>query len=246
MKENVQQVVKPYDPSDSKKKQVTTMFDGIAPYYDYLNRFLSLGVDIWWRKTAISKLKSYNNDSILDIATGTADLALEANKQLNPTIITGLDISENMLSIGRKKIAKVNLTNKITLVSGDSENLQFDTESYNTVMAAFGVRNFENLEKGLSEMYRVTKQGGHLMVLEFSRPTSFPIKQIFNAYFKYVLPVIGKLKSKDPKAYKYLYESVQAFPDYENFASILKNIGYKEVTFKPLSFGICTIYLATK
>lgn len=246
MKENAHEAVKPYDPSDSKKKQVTNMFDGIAPYYDYLNRFLSLGVDIWWRKKAIGKLKAFNNDQILDIATGTADLALEANKQLKPSKIIGLDISENMLSIGRKKISKVNLDDKITLVGGDSENLQFEDLSFNTVMAAFGVRNFENLEKGLTEMYRVTKNDGQLMILEFSRPTTFPIKNIFNSYFKYILPVIGKIKSKDPKAYQYLYESVQAFPDYDNFASILKNIGYKEVTFKPLSFGICTIYLARK
>lgn len=246
MAKNSYSEVKPYDPSESKKEQVTSMFDKIAPYYDYLNRFLSLGIDIWWRKKAIRQLKGMTNTKILDIATGTADLALEANKQLNPQSVTGLDISENMLKIGRKKISKVKLDDKINLICGDSENLPFDNGAFNTVMAAFGVRNFENLEAGLKEMHRVTAPNGQMMILEFSKPKTFPIKNIFNAYFKYLLPVIGKIKSKDPKAYQYLYESVQAFPDYDNFASILKNIGFSSVEFKPLSFGICTIYLAKK
>ena len=205
-----------------------------------------MGIDIWWRKKAILQLRGLNNTKILDIATGTADLALEANKQLNPNSIIGLDISEKMLEFGRKKIHKVNLDDKIQLICGDSENLPFEEGTFNTVMAAFGVRNFENLEAGLKEMYRVTSPNGQMMILEFSKPRTFPIKNIFNAYFKYVLPVIGKIKSKEPKAYEYLYKSVQAFPDYDNFASILKNIGFSSVEYKPLSFGICTIYLAKK
>jgi demethylmenaquinone methyltransferase/2-methoxy-6-polyprenyl-1,4-benzoquinol methylase len=238
--------VKPYNPTDSKKDQVTTMFDKIAPYYDYLNRFLSLGIDITWRKKAIKLLKPFDNSQMLDIATGTGDLAIEAVKQLDVDHIVGLDISGGMLDIGRKKIDKKDLSEKISMTVGDSENLPFEEGRFNTVMAAFGVRNFENLEKGLAEMYRVLKSGGKIMILEFSRPTKFPIKNIFNTYFKYLLPVIGKIKSKDPKAYKYLYESVQAFPDYDNFASILNKIGFNNVEYKPLTFGICTIYLATK
>lgn len=246
MNEPTRSTVKPYNPTDSKKEQVTSMFDKIAPYYDYLNRFLSLGIDTTWRKKAIKLLKPYDNNQMLDIATGTGDLALEAVRQLDVDHVVGLDISEGMLEIGRKKISKKKLSDKISMVNGDSENLHFEDEKFNTVMAAFGVRNFENLEKGLKEMFRVIKPGGHLMILEFSKPTKFPIKNIFNTYFKYFLPVIGKIKSKDPKAYKYLYESVQAFPDYDNFASILNKIGFNNVEYKPLTFGICTIYLATK
>jgi demethylmenaquinone methyltransferase/2-methoxy-6-polyprenyl-1,4-benzoquinol methylase len=246
MKNQASTEVKPYNPSESKKEQVTSMFDKIAPYYDYLNRFLSLGIDIIWRKKAIKVLSKFDNKLILDIATGTGDLAIEAVNKLNVDKVIGLDISEGMLEIGRKKISKKKLSSKIEMVVGDSEALQFNDNHFNTVMAAFGVRNFENLEKGLGEMFRVTKPGGQMMILEFSKPKTFPIKNIFNAYFKYLLPVIGKLKSKDPKAYKYLYESVQAFPDYDNFALILKNIGFTDVTYKPLTFGICTIYLAKK
>ncbi len=246
MNSNTHDNVKPYDPGDSKKSQVTSMFDKIAPFYDYLNRFLSLGIDVWWRKRAISTLKKVENQTILDIATGTADLAIEAHKQLKPKSIVGLDISEKMLEIGRKKVLKKNLNDRIELISGDSENLPFSNDQFHTITAAFGVRNFENLEKGLGEMYRVMQPNGELMILEFSRPTTFPIKNIFNIYFKYLLPVIGKIKSKDPKAYKYLYESVQAFPDYDNFAQILKKIGFSNIQYKPLSFGICTIYSAKK
>ena len=182
----------------------------------------------------------------LDIATGTADLAIMANKIWTPEKIVGLDISKEMLKVGQKKIDKKNLSSVITLEQGDSENLRFEDESFDSIMAAFGVRNFENLKKGLFEMNRVLEKGGTCMILEFSRPTVFPLKQIFNIYFKYILPVIGKLTSKDPKAYEYLYESVQVFPDYDNFASILKKTGFVDVTYKPLSFGICTIYLAKK
>jgi len=239
--------VTPYSSKDEgKKKQVTSMFDKIAPYYDFLNRLLSLRIDVLWRKKALSMLKKSDPKSILDIATGTADLSIMACKHLNPERITGLDISAEMLRVGDQKIKKKNLDHIITLEHGDSENLPYEDGEYDAVMAAFGVRNFENLEKGLSEMNRVLKNGGSCMILEFSRPTVFPLKQIFNAYFKYVLPVIGKLTSKDPKAYQYLYESVQVFPDYDNFARILKNTGFTSVEYKPLSFGICTVYLAKK
>lgn len=239
--------VTPYEEKESSKKsQVTKMFDGIAPFYDLLNRALSLGIDTIWRTKAIKTLQKNHPQSILDIATGTADLAIEAAQIIKPKSIIGMDISKEMLRIGNKKIAKKKLSHVITLEHGDSESLRYDTEQFDAVMAAFGVRNFENLNKGLEEMGRVLKKGGQCMILEFSKPKIFPLKQLFNIYFKHILPVIGKIKSKDPKAYKYLYESVQAFPDYEKFATILKNAGFSDVTWTPLSFGICTIYLAKK
>jgi demethylmenaquinone methyltransferase / 2-methoxy-6-polyprenyl-1,4-benzoquinol methylase len=243
---NVNPQVTPYGGETSKKGQVTSMFDKIAPYYDQLNRILSLGIDVWWRRKAISLLRSKPADKILDIATGTCDLALEAARVLKPVHITGLDISPKMLEIGQQKLVKAGLVSTITLEVGDSENLRYADNTYDIVMAAFGVRNFENLEAGLTEMYRVMKEDGTMMVLEFSKPRVFPLKQCFNAYFKYLLPVIGRIKSKDPKAYQYLYESVQAFPDYDKFTDILTKIGFKESSYKPLSGGICTIYLARK
>lgn len=239
--------VTPYgEESGSKKGQVTTMFDRIAPFYDKLNRILSLGIDILWRRSAVNILKASNPSKILDIATGTADLAIEMAEKLNPKQIIGLDISANMLKVGDEKIIKANLNNVISLEVGDSENLRFESDSFDAVTAAFGVRNFENLEAGLAEMYRVMQPGGSLMVLEFSKPRIFPLKQGFNAYFKYILPVIGRIQSKDPKAYQYLYESVQVFPDYENFTAILDRLGFKNSNYKPLSGGICTIYTAKK
>jgi demethylmenaquinone methyltransferase/2-methoxy-6-polyprenyl-1,4-benzoquinol methylase len=239
--------VTPYADKDvSKKGQVTSMFDKIAPYYDNLNRVLSLGIDVLWRKKAIKLLQKESPKSILDIATGTADLAIEAAKVIRPDRIVGMDISANMLKIGDEKIIKKGLDKIISLEIGDSENLKYDTGSFDAVMAAFGVRNFENLEKGLAEMHRVLRPGGTIMVLEFSKPRHFPLKQLFNTYFKYILPVIGKVRSKDEKAYKYLYESVQVFPDYEDFTSILSKLGFTQTSYKVLSAGICTIYLAKK
>ncbi|MBK8518625.1 MAG: bifunctional demethylmenaquinone methyltransferase/2-methoxy-6-polyprenyl-1,4-benzoquinol methylase UbiE [Saprospiraceae bacterium] len=239
--------VTPYSDTDvSKKGQVTRMFDKIAPYYDNLNRILSFGIDILWRRKAIKMLAKENPLTILDIATGTGDLAIEAARVIKPIKITGMDISANMLKIGNEKIVKKGLTDVINMEIGDSENLKYETASYDAVMAAFGVRNFENLEKGLSEMFRVLKPGGTLLVLEFSKPRYFPLKQLFNLYFKNILPVIGKLRSKDDKAYKYLYESVQVFPDYHSFTDILIKLGYSKANFKVLSAGICCIYFAKK
>ena len=240
-------VVTPYgDQETGKKGQVTKMFDRIAPYYDLLNRVLSAGIDTLWRKKAISMLAAQKPGVILDIATGTADLAIEAARTLRPKKITGLDISPNMLRIGEEKIRKKGLGDIISLEVGDSENLRFETGSFDAVTAAFGVRNFENLLKGLTEMNRVLKPGGSVVVLEFSKPRVFPVKQLFNIYFKNILPVIGRLKSRDKNAYTYLYESVQAFPDYENFSDILVKAGFKNPEYKVLSFGICCIYLAKK
>ena len=222
------------------------MFDGIAPYYDFLNHFLSLGVDVYWRKKTIATLSKFQYQSVLDVATGTTDLALEAHKQWKSPHIIGLDISQEMLRLGEKKLAKRGLSETIKLIHGDSEQLPFQEAEFDVTMSAFGVRNFENLEKGLAEMHRVLKPGGKILVLEFSKPYLFPLKQIFGLYFKYILPLIGKLKSKDPKAYAYLYESVQAFPDYERFAQVLQHVGFKDTTYSSLTGGICTVYTGTK
>lgn len=236
--------VKPYSEKNDKKVQVTKMFDNIAPYYDFLNRFLSLGIDTIWRKKAINQLKSHNPQMILDVATGTADVAIEMSKRLSPTKIVGLDISKEMLEVGKKKINKRNLQNVIELEEGDSENLPFKDNTFDAITVAFGVRNFENLEQGLQEMKRVLKPNGRLVILEFSKPTIFPFKQLFNFYFAYILPFIGKFTSKDPRAYKYLYESVQAFPDGSKFVEVLKKTGFKSNQCIPLSLGICSIYVA--
>ena len=238
--------VKPYSESGSKKVQIEAMFDNIAPNYDLLNRVLTLGIDTRWRAKAIKELKVHNPKSILDVATGTGDFALEAYKRLSPDKIVGIDISHEMLELGRKKVAKKGLDDKIELIKADSENLPFNDSSFDAVTASFGVRNFENLEAGILENYRVLKPGGRIVILEFTKPRSFPFKQLFNIYFRYVLPVIGKVKSKDPAAYKYLYESVQAFPDYDAFLKVMKNVGFKSCSWTSLSFGICAIYQGEK
>ena len=238
--------VKPYNEAQDKKEQVSKMFNKIAPYYDFLNRLLSLGIDVQWRKKAIGQLAGSQPKIILDVATGTADLALESAKRLSPEKVIGVDISTEMLDIGRSKVKKRGLSTIIELREGDSENLPFEDNTFDAITVAFGVRNFENLEKGLSEMRRVLKDGGKLIVLEFSKPTLFPFKQVFQFYFKYMLPLVGKLTSKDPRAYKYLYESVQAFPDGERFMNILAKTGYKSNQCKPLTLGICSIYSGEK
>jgi demethylmenaquinone methyltransferase/2-methoxy-6-polyprenyl-1,4-benzoquinol methylase len=228
-----------------KKEQVATMFDNISRRYDLLNHLLSLGIDVQWRKKAVKQLRELRPKTILDIATGTGDFAIEA-LSLRPRQIIGVDISEGMLEMGREKMHRKGLSHIIDLRLGDSENLTFADNSFDAVIVAFGVRNFENLEKGLSEILRVLRPGGKLVVLEFSKPAAFPFKQIYYSYFKYVLPVIGRLISKDKSAYQYLPESVQAFPDGRDFLNILQTQGYNETTCIPLTFGISTIYTAKK
>jgi demethylmenaquinone methyltransferase / 2-methoxy-6-polyprenyl-1,4-benzoquinol methylase len=229
----------------SKKEQVARMFDNISHNYDFLNHFLSLGIDKGWRRTAINILKPLQPKQILDVATGTGDFAIMA-LSINPDKVTGVDISEGMLEMGKKKIEKRCLTEKITLLTGDSENLPFEENKFDAVTVAFGVRNFENLEKGLSEIFRVVKPGGMVVVLEFSRPRKFPFRQLYNFYFKIVLPKIGRLISKDKVAYTYLPESVEVFPDGQDFLGILKTIGFKDTACKTLTFGISSIYTARK
>lgn len=228
-----------------KKKQVALMFDNISPRYDLLNHMLSFGIDRIWRRKAINLLISHHPKQILDIATGTGDFALQALK-LNPEKVTGIDISEGMIKQGRQKIKKRNLNDKIELLLGDSENLAFEDNKFSAVIVAFGVRNFENLSKGLSEMYRVLNKNGKVVILEFSKPSKFPFKQVYNLYFKYVLPIIGKMVSRDHSAYTYLPESVQVFPEGNDFLTILSNVGFKEVRCIPLTFGISSIYTGTK
>ncbi len=228
-----------------KKKQVALMFDNISPRYDLLNHMLSFGIDRIWRRKAINLLISHHPKQILDIATGTGDFALQALK-LNPEKVTGIDISEGMIKQGRQKIKKRNLNDKIELLLGDSENLAFEDNKFSAVIVAFGVRNFENLSKGLSEMYRVLNKNGKVVILEFSKPSKFPFKQVYNLYFKYILPIIGKMVSRDHSAYTYLPESVQVFPEGNDFLTILSNVGFKEVRCIPLTFGISSIYTGTK
>ena len=238
--------VKPYKSSDgSKKEQVAQMFDNISHRYDFLNHFLSLGIDKIWRKKTIKILKEGQPKEILDIATGTADFAIEAMR-LNPDNVIGIDISNGMLEKGRLKINKKSLDKTIELKYGDSENLPFENDSFDAITVGFGVRNFENLNKGLSEIKRVLRQNGQLAILEFSKPKNFPVKQGFNFYSKYMLPFIGRVFSKDKSAYTYLPESVAAFPEGEDFKNILKDIGFTEIKLKRLSGGIATIYSAIK
>jgi demethylmenaquinone methyltransferase/2-methoxy-6-polyprenyl-1,4-benzoquinol methylase len=237
--------VKPYNEAGSKKQQVAEMFDNISERYDLLNHLLSLSIDKGWRRKVVRMASEGKPKLILDVATGTADLAI-ALKKAHPEKITGIDISAGMLSVGRTKIAKKKLSSLITLEQADSEDLPFADDTFDAITVAFGVRNFENLKKGLSEMRRVLKPGGRLLILEFSQPQSFPFTQIYNFYFKYVLPTIGKLVSKDSRAYTYLPESVQAFPYGDAFRNILAEVGYETGRVIPVTFGIATIYEGRK
>ncbi len=239
-------MVTPYnDTTKSKKEQVATMFDNIAHKYDFLNQLLSLGIHKSWRRKSIQLLEEFHPKTILDIATGTGDFAIEAMK-LKPEKVVGVDISEGMMKLGVEKIKKLGLQNTIELKSGDSENLPFPDNSFDAITVGFGVRNFENLEKGIQDIYRVLNANGTLVILEFSKPKKFPIKGIYNFYFKYITPTIGKIFSKDNSAYAYLPESVKAFPDGEDFIKILNKAGFKKTKAISLTFGIASIYFCKK
>ena len=243
----MKKVVKPYKSSDlTKKQQVEEMFDNISSNYDFLNHFLSFGIDNIWRRKTIKIVAQNNPKLILDVATGTGDLAFTAQKKINPDKIIGLDLSNGMLEVGREKIKKRNLDNKLDFIQGDSENLPFEDDFFDAVMVSFGVRNFENLNKGLSEIFRVLKKNGKIVVLEFSKPKNFPIKQSYNFYSKLILPTFGSLISKDKSAYHYLPESVAAFPEGEDFLMELEKVGFSTLKLKKLSGGISTIYSAIK
>lgn len=238
--------VVPYKEKETtKKEQVAEMFNNISHRYDFLNHFLSLGIDILWRKKAIKLLKADQPKQILDVATGTGDFAIEA-LALNPDRVVGVDISSGMLDMGKEKMKRKKIDHIIEMQMGDSEKLLFEDNTFDATIVAFGVRNFENLKQGLSDMHRVVKPGGKTVIIEFSRPRTFPMKQLYNFYFKSILPVIGKLISKDQSAYTYLPESVDAFPDGQKFLDILSAVGYKKTECKPLTFGIASIYIGQK
>jgi demethylmenaquinone methyltransferase/2-methoxy-6-polyprenyl-1,4-benzoquinol methylase len=238
--------VKPYgDASKSKKEEVAEMFNNISAKYDFLNHFLSLGIDKLWRKKAVKMLRSVNPTRILDIATGTGDFALES-LVLKPTQIVGLDISSGMLEHGRVKMKKKGVDHIITMQQGDSEDIPYEDNYFDGLTVGFGVRNFENLEKGLGEMLRVVRPGGKLIILEFSKPKKFPIKQLFAFYSNNIIPILGKSISKDSNAYTYLPESVAAFPEGKDFEYILAKVGYKDISSTLVSGGIATIYAGTK
>lgn len=236
--------ITPYNSNDTKKDQVATMFNNVAGTYDFLNHFFSLGIDKLWRKKLIKLIQLENPTLILDVATGTADLAIAESKTSAEKII-GVDISTKMLEVGREKIKKLNIQN-IELQEGDSENLNFKDNTFDAVSVAFGVRNFENLEVGLKEMHRVLKAEKKVFILEFSIPTNFIIKNLYFLYFFYILPFIGKIVSKDSRAYSYLPESVEKFPSGNKFVEILNKCGFKDISCTPLLFGISTIYIGKK
>ncbi len=237
----------PYKESaGSKKKQVEEMFDKIAFRYDFLNHLLSAGIDVSWRRKAIKQLKELNPKVVLDVATGTGDVAILTYKMLKTEKIIGIDISDGMLEIGQKKIMKLRLQNHIELLKGDSETISFEDNTFDAVTVAFGVRNFENLEKGLQEILRVLRPGGKLVILEFSRPALPIIKNFYNFYLNVIAPKIGTIISKNKNAYQYLNDSVQKFPERKIFINILNQLGYRDTFYKTLSLGICSIYCGKK
>jgi demethylmenaquinone methyltransferase/2-methoxy-6-polyprenyl-1,4-benzoquinol methylase len=237
----------PFKESDKQKKeQVAEMFDRIAGKYDQMNRFLSARIDLKWRKKAIRLLRKDNPSRILDVATGTADMAILASRLLHPVQVDGIDISKSMLAIGKEKIEKERLTEYIQLHTGDSETIKFADNTFDAVMVAFGVRNFQNLERGLMEMLRVLKPGGRLIVLEFSKPQSKAVKSLYNLYMSIVAPQVARWFRQNKEAYEYLSQSANAFPDRQLFTDILKKVGYTETGFQPLTLGICCIYSGRK
>ena len=240
-----QETIKPYHEGE-KAQQVELMFDNIAPTYDTLNHRLSWDIDKGWRKKAIKQLAPHHPHKLLDIATGTGDFAILAAQMLKPEQLTGADISEGMMEIGRQKVKALGLEQTIHFEKEDCTALSYSDETFDAVTAAFGIRNFANLDKGLSEMCRVLKRGGHLSILELTTPVSFPMKQLFHIYSHTVLPVYGRMISKDTSAYSYLTKTIEAFPQGERMVDILKKAGFTDATFKRLTFGICTMYFATK
>ena len=241
-----QELINPYGKDGEKGKLVEQMFNNIAPTYDILNHRLSWDIDKSWRKKAISQLLPFNPQSILDIATGTGDFAILSAEMLSPKQMIGVDISDGMMTIGRQKVEAKGLQDIVFFKKEDSTNLSFDDNSFDAVTAAFGIRNFQDLDRGLSEMCRVLKQGGHLIIVELTTPICFPMKQLFKIYSHTILPIYGRMISKDTNAYHYLINTIEAFPQGERMVEILRNIGFKEPKFTRLTSGICTMYFATK
>ena len=241
-----QEKINPYEDGVEKAQQVEQMFNNIAPTYDKLNHRLSWNIDKGWRKKAIRSLKPFEPKILLDIATGTGDFAILAAQMLHPDKLIGADISEGMMAIGREKVKTAGLQQVISFEKEDCINLSYPEATFDAVIAAFGIRNFANLDKGLAEMCRVLKPGGHLSIVELTSPVSFPMKQLFHIYSHTVLPIYGRLISKDTSAYSYLTKTIEAFPQGELMVRILKDAGFKQAEFKRLTFGICTMYFATK
>lgn len=241
-----QERITPYGNGEEKSKQVETMFDNIAKTYDVLNHRLSFGIDYLWRNTAIRQLKPYKPSYILDIATGTGDFAIMSAKKLRPHKVTGVDISDGMMRVGRAKVEKEGLSGIISFEKEDCEHLTYKNESFDAITTAFGIRNFQNLDACLKEMCRVLKKGGQLSILELSRPIHFPMKQLFWIYSHSLLPLYGKLISRDRNAYKYLISTIESFPQGEEMVKIFKKAGFSEAKFRRLTFGICTCYFAIK
>lgn len=241
-----QEEIKPYNNKEEKGTQVEQMFDNIAQTYDKLNHRLSWNIDKIWRKKALNKLKPYSPQKMLDIATGTGDFAIQATKTIKPKKLIGVDISEKMMEMGKIKTHNLGLDSIIEFCREDCMNLSFKTNTFDAVTAAFGIRNFQNLEQGLSEMYRVLKYGGHLCIVELTTPVTFPMRQLFKIYSHTVLPIYGHIVSGDKTAYSYLTATIEAFPQGETMVDILRKVGFIEASFKRLTFGICTMYIATK
>lgn len=246
MKYKAEKILPDSNKKTSKGEQVEEMFDEIAPQYDLLNHTLSWGLDKGWRKKGISALKEIQPNSILDVATGTGDLAIKAYQLLQPEKILGIDISEKMMQVGRKKVEKENLSDKIFFEWQDCTKLKLENETFDAAMVAFGIRNFENLDKGLQEILRVLRSGGRLMILELSTPEYFPMRQGYQIYSKLVIPAVGKLLTKSKTAYTYLPKSISVFPQNKAMKTILEQNGFINVSYKKLSFGICTLYTADK
>ena len=240
-----QETIKPYN-NGEKATQVEQMFDNIAPTYDTLNHRLSWNIDRGWRRKAIRQLAPFNPLSMLDIATGTGDFAILAAQMLHPEKLVGADISEGMMQIGRQKVERLGLEHVIRFEKEDCTNLSYPDAAFDAVTAAFGIRNFADLDRGLSEMCRVLKKGGHLSIVELTQPVTFPMKQLFRIYSHTILPVYGRLISKDTAAYSYLTKTIEAFPQGERMVDILRRAGFAEASFRRLTFGICTMYFATK
>lgn len=241
-----QEEITPYNNNESKGKQVERMFDGIAHSYDLLNHALSFGIDKHWRKAAIDSLRPYRPQRILDVATGTGDFAILATRELHPKELLGVDLSEGMMSVGRQKVKEARLDNIIRFQKEDCLNLTLESDSFDAVMVAYGIRNFEDLDKGLREMHRVLRPNGRLVIIELTSPTRFPMKQLFWLYSHVLMPTLGKLISRDSKAYAYLPATMEAFPQGEVMQQILQKAGFKEVKFKRFTFGLSTMYCAKK
>ena len=241
-----QEKIKPYGEQSEKRKQVEEMFDHIAPTYDTLNHRLSWNIDKGWRKKAIRQLAPFHPQKILDIATGTGDFAILATSMLKPQQLLGVDISEGMMAIGKEKVKQKQLEDIVSFQKEDCLHMSFEDNTFDAIIAAFGIRNFQNLDLGLKEMCRVLKKGGHLSIVELTEPVSFPMHQLFRIYSNTFLPVYGRLLSKDRSAYKYLTATIEAFPEGEEMMEIFKKAGFNKVSFKRLTFGICTMYFATK